>query len=205
VDYATNSSSSGGSTAVSPLSRDPKWSKRNLPSSLQVDTEADGTAIQTAAKQPVKLSAMHSDMEITVVKNESAFTDYRAYFDKLNSATWNGYGAKAVRIVGISQQYTEELYEGTVIEYYRVTYTFHVIIPRTTVDPTTWDARFLHEGTQSLDPVSSNVVPNRDATNAILSTPQMLDAAGHVTTTAAYLTKVLYQTVSFTTLALVQP
>jgi hypothetical protein len=178
VEYSTNSTTSVGDSGTSPLSRPTRWSEGPRAGSIEIDTDATGTVIQNSAKQTVVTQIPYSDITFTAVKNLAAQVDYDAYYNKVNDDVFEGYAAKRLLLTGVSQQFTEELYEGTVIQYYTATYVFELNIKRTNDvnEPDTWEQRILDEGTAILN--GTDIEAARDRYNTLLTDNQKLDGSG---------------------------
>ena len=80
-------------------------------------------------------------------------------------------------LTGVSQQFTQESYNGAIVEYYQQTFTFRLLIPRTAADPVTWRQRFIDEGT--VENIGGDQEPIIDPkTNTYFTNPVLLDGAG---------------------------
>jgi hypothetical protein len=178
VSYTSNSTTSSGDAGTSPLSRPTRWSEGPRGGSVEIDTQADGKVIQNSAKQTVVTTIPYSDITFSAVKNLAAQIDYDAYYNKVNDDVYQGYAAKRLLLTGVSQQFTEELYEGEVIQYYRATYTFELNIKRTSDvnELDTWEQRILDEGTAILN--GTDIEAARDRFNTLLTNNQKLDGSG---------------------------
>jgi len=218
IQYGTIDITIGGSGAVDPTSRDTQWSERGRPSQVEVDTEADGTVLRNTANDVVRQTIPYSDINLIAVKNYAARQDFTAFFNKVNSAVFEGYAVKRVFLPHVDQAYTEEFFDGETVIYWQATFPFQILIPRTATDPSTWEYRIVNQGMKKKITVGANTfqVPIVDPKTGTQTANQtLLDAAGDVLAigaaplflnggaTAAVAGKVdMYQTADFTTIGL---
>jgi len=206
VTYVVNDPSIGGDQATNPLARPTRWSSSPDAGSAEVDTKKNGTdPIENSSKQPLKLTIPYSDKTLTATAISATEVDYDSFFNKVNSGVYRGYAAKRLLLTGVSQSFTQESYNGAIVEYYQQTFTFRLLIPRTAADPVTWDQRYLDEGTVEL--VSGNQEPILDErSHTYITSPVKLDGAGlrldPPTLTAQFLTAEVYDTADFSLLGI---
>ena len=182
VNYATNSIAIGGNRATTPLDRPTIWSSRPQSSIIEIDRDAAGNLLLTSAKQVVRRQIRHNDEVLIAVKNLPEFTDYTAYFDKVNSASYRSRAAKTLYLGAPSQDFTEEEFEGDIIDYWTSTWAFEFLVQRATADPATWEERILNEGTVQLDDgtPAKQIQIQDPRTKAIISAATKLDVVGKV-------------------------
>lgn len=187
--YETDDTTTIGDRGTSPTNRPTRWSSAPRGSTQEIDKDSAGKLLVTSAGETIKIPIPYSDKGLVAVMNEaipvSGFPpDYDAYFNKVNSAAFAGYDAKRLLLTGVSSQFTEELYDGTMEQYYRSTFNFVLLIKRTSgadeVD--TWEQRILNEGTVELDngtPAKPKPIIN-EKNNTVITSPTKLDADGKV-------------------------
>lgn len=201
VTYKINDASLGGNDALAPLDRPTQDYTFTLGSVEDVDTDVNEAIIRNSAGQPVKVPMQHGDYGLRFVRNEASRDDsYAGYYFKTNSATFQGFAIGRVLCLGISQDYQEEVYRGSQVEYYRTTYNFAVAVPRFTGDTTYWQARFLDEGVMEKDG-NNQVIPMRDLfAGQGFAVAALLDGAGAklaANGAANWITKTIYGTADF--------
>jgi hypothetical protein len=177
INYNTIDVTIGGSSAVAPLDRDTIWNERGRPSQVEIDTQATGTSIQNKAGDVIRVTIPYSDLTLEAIKNYASRTDFTSYFNKVNSAVFQGFAAKRLFLPHVDQVYTEELFDGEIETYWQARFLFQVRLPRTATDLDTWEYRIVHEGTVELDGSDrKNVVDPK--TFQKMSVPVPLDATG---------------------------
>jgi len=163
LTYEVTDYTSAGSDSLAPLDRPMKVSVSGAPANVQVDTDANGDPIANKAGQVFPVTIDHSDERISIERNEASRTAYASYRNKVNSSTFRGYAAGRVRCIDVRQDYTEETFEGTNYQFWKVTYEFLVAMPRNDRDATTpkHTARIRNAGTWYL--ASGKRVPITDS------------------------------------------
>lgn len=189
VPYAVNTVGSGGNKAISPLSRPVEWSSDGQPSTQEIDRNAAGNLIQTSAGQVIVTQVRHADLYIRAVKNLATHTDFSAYFSRTNDANFTvdssgmnkTFSAETLFLSHVTQDFVEEEYDGTVIQYHRATYHFYANISRATGEPTTWRQKILNQGTFKYDSGSGTAVAITDPiANTVITEPVKLNQSGEV-------------------------
>ncbi len=183
IQYNTIDVSIGGSKAEAPTDRDTQWSERGRPSQVEVDTRDDGVLLTTSAKERLQISIPYSDLSLIAVKNYAARTDFTGYFNKVNSAIFQGYAVKRLFLPHVDQVYTEEFYDGAMETYWQCTFVFQALIPRTSTDPTTWEYQIVDEGVKKKGATKPISIVDAQ-TGAQGSSPFLLDGSGDVLATA---------------------
>jgi len=178
VNYGTNSTTGRGDAATSPLLRPTRWNEDPRGGSVDIDTQADGKLLLTSAGETVVTQIPYSDKTITATKNSASRVDYDAKYNRVNDDTYQGYAAKRLLLTGVPQRFTEELYEGEVIQYYQQTFTFLLNIPRTSESPSTWEQRIVNEGTVELDDGDKTTTVRDKGFNTPITSFTKLDADG---------------------------
>lgn len=192
--YGTKDSTTVGDKGTSPLDRPVRWSSSERGGTQEVDTDSAGALIATSAKETVAIPIPYSDKGLVAVLNEDVPVgglppDYDAFFNKVNDDVYKGNAAKRLLLTGVTSQFTEELYDGSTIQYFSSRFNFSLLIKRTNDanDVDTWEQRILNEGTMELD---DNVPPEQKdirnvQTNTVITSPVNLDAVGKVLATDA--------------------
>jgi len=189
VPYVINSSTYGGNKAISPLSRPTEWYSDGQPSSQEIDRDVDGALITNSSYQVLKTMVRHADFYVRAVKNIATHTDYTAYFSRVNNAAYvvdssgmnKSFPLETLFLSHITQDFVEEEYAGSVIQYHRATGHFYAFISRATGDPTTWRQKILDEGTMKLDATNNLPVAITDpVSNVTITEPVKLNGNGDV-------------------------
>lgn len=145
---------------------------------LAVGQDRNGNAILNSAKDPYKdpVTIDQSRTIITAVRNEPIasfdLTLAESYYDKVNSATWNGFTARTVKLDSITT--SQPQYDSNnQIYYFEVTYTFAVKRDK-------WNSKILDSGFNELDSSSpARQQPVRDAQGQPVTEAVPLDGSGH--------------------------
>jgi len=176
IQYTSNSTTTSGDAGTTPLSRPTRWNEDPRGGSVEIDTQSDGKVLINSAKQTLTTTIPYSDKNLTATRNVAARIDYDAFFNKVNNAVFEGYAAKRVLLTGVSQTFTEETYDGEVIQYYVLRYNFQLLIPRTAADPNTWEQRILDQGNVELKSSKQEVI--KDRLHSVMTSFTKLDGSG---------------------------
>lgn len=151
VPYSIKSTLYGGNQSEEPLSRPTEWSSDGIPSTLTVDRDASGNLIKNSSKQVLKVQIQHADKYIRAVKNYASLQNFDSYFNRTNSASYTiqgqAYGIETLWLSHVTQDFTEEDYDGEVEQYWRATFHFYAKIKRGTDEPNkSWRFKILDRG-----------------------------------------------------------
>ncbi|HBE72466.1 MAG TPA: hypothetical protein DDW52_30400 [Planctomycetaceae bacterium] len=193
VDVGFGVPPQGNTSVINPLLDDVQERVNWAAQTRQTFVDGTGAPILNPAGDPYAdgIEAEDNLPTITYSLNQSVFpfATAMAVRNAVNSSAWKGLSAGTVKVDSMT---SDRQYSKWVGVYYSVSYTF-------AINPDGFDREILARGFRELD--GGNATPIFDAeTGQIVREPQMLDAAGALTTTPYFQTVELYPELDFNSL-----